>query len=71
MSKDDFLKLKGRVTEKFPAGRFLIETETGATVQGFLSGKIRINNIMINVGDEVELEISTYDLSKGRIVYRY
>lgn len=71
MSKDDFLKMKGKIVEKFPAGRFLVETETGTKIQGFLSGKIRLNNIMIYVGDEVELEISTYDLSKGRIVYRY
>lgn len=69
--KDDFIKMKGVVTEKKPAARFRVELENGHVLHGVLSGKIRRFNIRIDVGDTVDLEISPYDWSIGRIIYRY
>lgn len=71
MSKDDLISFSGKITNKFPAGRFEVTLENGHLVHAVISGKIRKNNIMIYVGDSVEVEVSPYDLSKGRIVYRH
>lgn len=71
MAKTENIKMKGKVTEQFPSSRFKILLDTGHEVQAVISGKIRKNNITIYVGDEVEVEISPYNLSLGRIVYRY
>lgn len=72
MAKDNLLKLQGIVIEARPAGMFevLIE-ENQHKIMATVSGKIRTNNIRILVGDTVDVEVSVYDLSRGRITYRY
>lgn len=71
MSKKDSIETEGRVTDTFPAGLFEVELENGHTILAHLSGKVRKNNIKVLVEDRVAIEMSPYDLSKGRIVYRY
>ena len=71
MSKE-VITLDGSVTEALPNAMFRVTLiENGHVVLAHLSGKIRINNINILTGDRVRVEITPYDLSKGRIVYRY
>ncbi|MFV0519451.1 MAG: translation initiation factor IF-1 [Lachnospirales bacterium] len=70
MSKDDVIELEGTVVEKLPNARFLIELENGHRIIGHISGKLRMNFIKIIPGDKVMIEMSTYDLSKGRIIWR-
>lgn len=67
----DFIELRGRVTELLPSAQFRIELETGQTILGHLSGKMRLNKIRLLPGDEVRVQMSPYDLTKGRIVYRF
>ena len=71
MAKEDSFKLKGQVTEALPNAQFRIELETGQEVLGHLAGKLRVNRITIIPGDSVDIEMSPYDLSKGRITYRH
>jgi len=61
----------GQVTHNLSNGKFRIKLENGVQVIGHLSGKIRQNRIKILVGDTVTIELSPYDLTKGRIVYRH
>jgi translation initiation factor IF-1 len=70
MAKDDVLKLEGQVTDVLPNATFRVKLETGNLVLGHISGKMRQNDIKILLGDLVEIEMSPYDLSKGRIVRR-
>lgn len=70
MAKTDVIKLSGTVTECLPGATFRVNLETGQTVLGYISGKMRQHEIRILLGDGVELEFSPYDLSKGRIVKR-
>ncbi len=71
MAKEDSFKLKGQVTEALPNALFKVELETGQEVLGHLAGKLRVNRITIIPGDAVDIEISPYDVTKGRIVYRH
>lgn len=71
MAKEDSFKLKGQVTEALPNAQFRIELETGQEVLGHLAGKLRVNRITIIPGDSVDIEMSPYDVTKGRIVYRH
>ncbi len=71
MSKEDSFKLKGQVTEALPNAQFRVELETGQEVLGHLAGKLRVNRITIIPGDLVDIEMSPYDVTKGRIVYRH
>jgi translation initiation factor IF-1 len=71
MAKEELFKVDGVVKECLPSAMFKIVLENGHEVTGVISGKIRKNNINILLGDRVELEISPYDLSKGRITFRY
>lgn len=71
MSKKDIVKLKGFVNESFPGAKFKVTLENKHVLKCVLSGKIRTNNIHIAIGDQVDVELSPYDLSLGRIVYRY
>jgi len=72
MSKKDFIEVDGLVKQILPGGTFTIELdEPKINIQGFLSGKMRQNHIRVLVGDRVKLELSPYDLSKGRITYRF
>ena len=71
MPKDDIFKINGTVETVLPGGMFRVKLENGHQVLGHLSGKMRKNHIRILENDKVDVEISPYDLSKGRIVYRY
>lgn len=70
-SQDDAFVVEGRTEEALKGGRFRIALENGHSVLGHLSGKMRRNHIRILPGDRVQVELSAYDLSKGRITYRY
>ena len=65
------LSVSGVVKDILPNAIFRVELENGVIIIGHVSGKIRKNNIKILTGDKVDLEMSPYDLTKGRIVYRY
>ena len=69
MSKD-VIELQGTVVESLPNAMFKVELENGYTILAHISGKIRMNFIKILPGDKVTLELSPYDLSKGRIIWR-
>ena len=71
VKKEDVIELEGTVTEPLPNAMFRVELENGATVLCSISGKIRMNYIRILPGDKVVVEISPYDLTRGRITYRY
>ena len=70
MAKDDVLELEGTVVETLPNAMFKVELENGHQVLAHISGKLRMNFIKILPGDKVTLEMSPYDLTKGRIVWR-
>ena len=70
MSKDDMLELEGTVVESMPNAVFKVELENGHVVTAHISGKLRMHYIKILPGDKVKLELSTYDLTKGRITWR-
>lgn len=70
MAKDDIISLDGKVTEVLPNAMFRVKLDQGSTILGHISGKMRQNKIQILTGDVVRVEMSPYDLSKGRIVYR-
>ena len=71
VKKEDAIELEGTVTEPLPNAMVRVELENGATVLCSISGKIRMNYIRILPGDKVVVEISPYDLTRGRITYRY
>ena len=66
----EIVKKEGRVTEALPNAFFRLEMEDGTKIMGFLSGKMKMHRISILPGDKVLVEMSPYDDSKGRIVYR-
>ncbi len=70
MSKLDVIEIEGVVTDKLPGTQFKVELENGHEVIAHISGKLRQNYIRIYPGDKVTLEMSPYDLSKGRIIWR-
>ena len=70
MAKEDMISLEGRVEEVLPNAMFRVLLEQGSTVLGHISGKMRQNRITILQGDRVKVEMSPYDLTKCRIVYR-
>jgi len=70
MSKQESIQVEGKVTEALPNAQFKVELENGHSVLAHVSGKIRMNFIRILPGDTVLLELSPYDLTKGRIVFR-
>ena len=70
MAKDDVIEVTGKVIEALPSGEFKVELENKHVVLSRVSGKMRMYNIRILVGDTVTLEMSTYDLTRGRITYR-
>lgn len=70
MAKEDTIKLTGAVKEVLGNSMFKVELENGHTVIAYIGGKMRMHTIKIILGDTVEVEMSPYDLSKGRIVYR-
>lgn len=71
MAKQDVIEVEGTVIEPLPNAMFRVELDNGHKVLAHVSGKIRMNFIRILPGDRVLVELSPYDLSRGRIVYRY
>lgn len=70
MSKADSIAMEGKVLEKLPNAMFRVELENGLEVLAHISGKLRLNYIRILPGDKVTVELSPYDLTKGRISWR-
>ena len=70
MSKADVIEVEGTVLEKLPNAMFKVELESKHVVLAHISGKLRMNFIRILPGDKVTIELSPYDLSKGRIIWR-
>ncbi len=70
MSKEDVIEVEGTVLEALPNAMFKVQLENGHEVLSHVSGKLRMNYIRIVPGDKVKLEMSPYDLSKGRITWR-
>jgi translation initiation factor IF-1 len=71
VAKDDVIEIEGKVTDTLPNAMFKVELENGAIILAHVSGKIRKNYIRILPGDRVTVELSPYDLTKGRITYRF
>ncbi len=71
MSKDNFIRVEGEVVELLPKSKFKVLLDNGVAIRATLSGKMRNNSIFIVLGDRVAVEISPYDLTQGRITYRY
>ena len=71
MGKEGIITMSSMVTSILPAGMFKVKLDNGHDVIGHLSGKMRKNHIKILESDKVDIELSAYDVSKGRIVYRY
>jgi translation initiation factor IF-1 len=70
MPKEDAIQVEGRVLETLPNAMFRVELENGHKVLAHISGKMRMHFIKILPGDKVMVELSPYDLSRGRIIYR-
>lgn len=71
MAKEETISVEGKITETLPNAMFRVELDNGHTVLAHVSGKMRMHYIKILPGDKVTLELSPYDLTRGRIVYRY
>ena len=70
MSKSDLIEMEGVIIEKLPNAMFKVELENSHVVLAHISGKLRMNFIRILQGDKVKIELSPYDLNKGRIIWR-
>ncbi len=70
MSKEDFIEMQGEVMENLPNATFRVKLENGHMVLGYISGKMRMHYIRILPGDKVTVQLTPYDLSKARIVFR-
>lgn len=70
MSKEDIIEVDGTVTEALPNAEFIVELENGHKLHAHISGKLRMNFIRILPGDKVKIELSPYDLNRGRITWR-
>ena len=71
MSKEALIKIDGTILDTLPNATFKVELENGHKVLAHISGKMRMHFIKILPGDKVTVELSPYDLSRGRIIYRY
>lgn len=71
MSKQDVIEVEGKILEALPNAMFKVELENGHVVLAHVSGKIRMNFIRILPGDRVTIELTPYDLTRGRITYRF
>lgn len=71
MANNDAIELKGTIQELLPAGTFRVKLESGQMVLAHLSGKMRLNKIRLSLGDQVKVAMTPYDLTKGRITYRF
>lgn len=70
-SSKDVLEMRGTIEEALPAAQFRVRLENGHNVIGHIAGKLRMNRIRLMPGDEVRIQLTPYDLTKGRIVYRF
>jgi translation initiation factor IF-1 len=70
MAKEDYIEIQGEVVENRPNATFKVRLENGHIVLGFISGKMRVHYIRIFPGDKVTVQLTPYDLSKARIVFR-
>ena len=70
MSKEDVIEIEGTVVEALPSAQFKVELPNGHQILAHISGKLRMNFIRILPGDKVKIELSPYDLNKGRIIWR-
>ncbi|MBI2485141.1 translation initiation factor IF-1 [Candidatus Uhrbacteria bacterium] len=70
-SNKQFIEVRGVVEELLPSAQFKIRLESGQVIHGHLAGKMRMHRIHLLPGDEVKVEMSPYDLTKGRVVYRF
>ncbi|MGN0557832.1 MAG: translation initiation factor IF-1 [Acutalibacteraceae bacterium] len=70
MSKQDVIETEGTVTEALPNAQFMVELQNGHQILAVISGKLRMNYIRILPGDKVTVELSPYDLTRGRITWR-
>ena len=71
MAKEDNIEVQGTIVETLPNAMFRVEPENGQIILAYVSGKMRMNFIKILPGDKVTIELSPYDLTKGRITYRF
>ncbi|KKQ57162.1 MAG: Translation initiation factor IF-1 [Parcubacteria group bacterium GW2011_GWA2_38_13] len=71
VSSKDFLEMKGIVVELLPSTTFKVKLENGQEILAYLSGKMRMNKIRLIPGDSVKIQMSPYDLTRGRITYRF
>ena len=71
MSKEDSIEVEGTVLEPLPNAMFRVELENGHKILAHISGKMRMHFIRILSGDKVKVQLSPYDLTRGRIIYRY
>jgi len=71
MAKEELIEMQGRVDEVLPDSRFRVTLENGHTLVAYTGGKMRKHHIRILAGDKVSLELSPYDLTKGRITFRH
>jgi translation initiation factor IF-1 len=71
LAKEDVIEVEGKVTEALPNTQFRVELDNGHNVLAHISGKMRMNYIRILPGDKVKVELSPYDLDRGRITYRF
>jgi translation initiation factor IF-1 len=70
MAKEDTIEMQGEVIENLPNATFRVRLENGHVILGYISGKMRMHYIRILPGDKVTVELTPYDLSRGRIIYR-
>jgi translation initiation factor IF-1 len=71
LAKEDAIEVEGTITEALPNTQFRVELDNGHNVLAHISGKMRMNYIRILPGDKVKVELSAYDLDRGRITYRF
>jgi len=71
MAKEEKMRMEGTIVKALPGTQFLVELENGHEILAYLAGKMRKYYIRVLLGDKVTVEMSTYDLSRGRIVYRH
>ena len=67
----DIIEMRGKIQELLPAGTFKVQLESGQIVIAHLSGKMRMNKIRLSLGDDVKVVLTPYDLTKGRITFRF
>ena len=70
MAKDDVIETEGKVIEVLPSAQFIVQLANGHVILAYLSCKLRMNYIRVLEGDKVKIELSPYDLTKGRITWR-